>query len=103
MILKDAVGFLHVHLERGVLDGRVFECVPLDQRDGVAGQEVVASCWWLRLHAWVAQLHPVAELHVVIFPGDASTRLLASSGSTYFFVDKVSKMSKVSSALGRKH
>ena len=101
-VVKGAGGLLHVRLEGAVFDVFALDGVALDQRDSVAGQEVVSCLRRLRLHAGVLQPHPVAELHVVILPGDASTRLLASSGSTYFFVDKVSKMSKVSSALGRK-
>ena len=100
--VEQEFGLMHVHLERVVFDVGVFQRVALDQGYGIARQEVVPCFWWLPLHAGVAQIHPVAELYVMILPGEASTRLLASSGSTYCFVDKVSKMSEVSSALGRK-
>ena len=101
-VLKYPVGFLRVGLEGALLDVGALDRVPLHKGHSVASKEVVSCFLGLARHSGVVQLHPVAKLHVVILPGDASTRLLASSGSTYFFVNKVSKMSKVSSAFGWK-
>ena len=80
-VRKDAEGILHVLFQRAVFDADPFDGVALDKGDCVASQEVVPSFWRLGPHARVFQLHPVAELHVVIFPGEASTRLLTCRGS----------------------
>ena len=82
------------------MDWRAEDGLALDKGDRVAGQEVVPGGRGFAPHCWVFLTHGLAKLQVVILPGVASMRLLASSGSMNFFANNVSKMSDFSSALG---
>ena len=79
---------------------RLPRSVALDEGDRVSGQEVVLGGWWLVAHERLFLTRAVAEFQVVMTPGVASVRLLASSGSTNFFASSVFQMSDFSSALG---
>ena len=94
------MGCCQVLLDGGVPYRDAEDCLALDKGDRVAGQEVVLGGWRLVAHERIFLTHVVAEFQVVMAPGVASMRLLASSGSTNFLANNVSQMSDFSSALG---